>query len=594
MSDTVQEIKDRLSIVDVIAPYVTLKKAGRHHKGLCPFHNEKTPSFMVSPERGFYHCFGCGRGGDMFTFVQELEGLDFRGALALLAEKAGVPVITEPKAHRDRREKLFAILEDARDFFRETLDANKAARAYLEKRGISSESVQQWGLGYAPAEWRATLEHLSGKGYDASLIEAAGLVKKPEETEGRKQETEKKPYDRFRGRIIFPISDVSGRIIGFSGRLFPETEREQAKYLNSPETDVFDKSRVLYGFDRAKSAIRKYGFAILVEGQLDLLLAHQAGYANTVALSGTAFTEAHARLIKRYAENLVLAFDGDRAGVAASGRAALLALGAGLNVKLATLPPNEDPADVIQRDTAEWKHAIKGAVHVVDFYLAYLTNLYLPEGSRAGPEGERRFKLEVTRTVLPYIAAVENAVDRAHFVSVVAGRLGVPEIAVAEELGKLTKEQETNKKKQEVGTVQETSDLTEPAPSEPFLSRSDTLERLLVGLYQALDDEEHQELHDFLETRLSELIGQERVETVLASPEEARVSAIESDLFLDKHDENGDLATVVRELLDDLEHELVRLTYRDLTVRLKRAEQDGDQETIEAIVAEMGALAKKL
>lgn len=587
MSDTVQEIKDRLSIVDVVAPYVKLIKAGKHYKGLSPFNKEKSPSFFVSPDRGLYHCFSSGKGGDMFTFIEEMEGVDFRGALTLLAQKAGVEIVNEPQGQKDRREKIYEVLADAEEYFVERLAEKKEVQAYLTSRGLEEKTRILWRVGYVPREWRSLLEHLIHKGHAEVLVESAGLVKRPD-SEGAEEKSEgKRMYDRFRGRIMFPIRDVSDRVIGFSGRTFPAEDTQapdgQAKYINSPETSVFDKSRVLYGINHAKNHIRKYDFAVLVEGQFDLLMAHQAGYGNTMALSGTAFTEHHANLIKRYTENLVLAFDGDRAGVSASGRAASIALTFGLNVKIATLPPNEDPADVIQKNVSLWKSAIKEALHVVDFYLMYIKN--------SGYD-ERRFKLEVSRVVLPYIALITNAIDQSHFVSRVADTLGVPENAVLSELRKLTHTYPHAKETSH--SFLRDSTETPSAHYEPFLSRGDTLERLLVGVMQSLNDEKHGELHALIQTRLKEILEKDRITALLNSPEEARVSLIEGDLFLEEHEKEGNLWNLVKELLDDLAKEMKRVQWRETILKLKHAEKNNDAEKTQALLEEINLLAREI
>jgi DNA primase len=523
MSDTVQQIKDRLNIVDVVGPYVKLTKAGKYHKGLCPFHKEKSPSFMVTPDRGFFHCFGCGKGGDLFTFVEEMERVDFKGALKILAEKAGVPIVYGQGEDKSARDRLYAVLEAARDFFVAHLDS--AARGYLVDRGILGPLVTQWSLGYAPAEWRALVDHLRTKGFPDADMLSAGL--------GKKKEGTPHLYDTFRGRIIFPIRDSSGRVIAFTGRIFPN-EEGQAKYLNSPETALFEKSKVLYGIDIAKGGIRSLNSAILVEGQVDLLMAHQAGYTNTLALSGTAFTDEHAALIKRHTENLVIAFDGDRAGIAAAGRAASIALSAGLNVKVAAMPPGEDPADLIRRDSALWKQAIRDAVHVIDFYLAHLM--------KAGYDA-RQLKLEASRVVLPYVVQIQNAIDQAHFIQRVAEAIGVPEDAVRVELRKL----EAGSVKQESGASN--SNLQ---PSTSF-----SLERLLSALKEETED---------------------------------RALVIEADLFLEQYP--GSRADAVRELEAELAKREMRGHYRAVVARLKDAEQRGGD--VDALMVELARLAKSL
>src|SRR5580698_5887155 len=361
MSDTVQQIKDRLSIVDVVSGYVKLDRAGSTLRARCPFHSEKTPSFFVSPERGTFHCFGCGVGGDIFSFIEQIEGLDFKGALKVLADKAGVEIVYERggKEKRDDRDRLFELLESATIFYIGRL--SEEAKQYLHERGMQDATIKEFRLGLAGNGWTDCSDHLKAKGFTEKEIIDAGIGKKGERS----------ILDKFRNRIMFPIADSAGRVIGFSGRIFGENASPEApKYLNSPETPLFHKSRILYGFDKAKLSMRKLGCAVLVEGQMDLLASHQAGWGNTVAVSGTAFTPEHAQLIRRMTDNLVIALDADEAGMKAAGRAARAALQGGLNVKVARLPAGSDPADLILKEGADkWKAAIKESKDIITFLL---------------------------------------------------------------------------------------------------------------------------------------------------------------------------------------------------------------------------------
>jgi len=411
--DTVQQVKDRLSVVDVVSQYVKLERSGQSMRGRCPFHAEKTPSFFVSPERGTYHCFGCGEGGDIFTFVEKIEGIDFKGALKILAEKAGVELVYEKKGERDDRERLFELLEAATIFYSSRLTDD--ARAYLKSRGVEDGTIHAFRLGWAGESWSEASDHLRKKGFSENDIVLGGLAKKGD----------RGLIDKFRNRIIFPIADSAGRVIGFSGRIFGENASPEApKYLNSPETPLFHKSRILYGFDRAKIAIRKHNFAVLVEGQMDLILSHQAGWANTVAVSGTAFTPEHARLVKRMSDNLVLALDADQAGIKAAGRAARAALQGGLNVKVAQLPSGLDPADLIVKEGVEaWRAAIKGSKDIITFLLDVLQ-----EHAKA-PDAFRR---SVESIVLPFVGDMQSPIEREQQIAQIAKRLGVSAAAVTD------------------------------------------------------------------------------------------------------------------------------------------------------------------
>ncbi len=428
-ANTVQQIKDKLSIVDVVSQYVKLTRAGASLRARCPFHAERTPSFHVSPERGTYHCFGCGVGGDIFSFVEAVEGLDFKGALKVLAEKAGVEIVYERGGSRrlaeekDERGRLFELLEAATIFYSSRLDA--PAKKYLRERGITEATAQQFRLGWAGNGWSELSEYLKQKKYTDREIVEAGLAKRQDGGSASWRIT-----DKFRNRIMFPIADSAGRIVGFSGRIFGEHASPEApKYLNSPETPLFHKSRILYGFDKAKLAIRKLSCAVLVEGQMDLLASHQAGWGNTVAVSGTAFTADHAALIRRMTDNLVIALDADEAGIKAAGKAARAALQSGLNVKVAQLPKGLDPAELIHKEGADaWKKAIRDSKDVITFLLDVLEE-YAPQPDR--------FRRVVETVVLPFLSDVQSPIAREQYLRQIAKRLDVSEASVAEALAKV-------------------------------------------------------------------------------------------------------------------------------------------------------------
>ncbi|MES2931341.1 MAG: DNA primase [Patescibacteria group bacterium] len=425
--DTVEQIKAKLSIVDVVSPYVKLTKSGRNYKGLSPFNKEKTPSFYVNPERGTYYCFSSGQGGDQFEFIQKMEGVDFKGALKILAEKAGVEIVYSgsgaSKQDKDKRDRLYEATARAEALYTANLLEGKklegSAYAYALSRGLSEESIKTWGLGYAPDAWRTVLEKLTEGGFTNAELVQAGLVKEADEKKGTW-------YDRFRNRLMFPIRDAAGRTVAFTGRALDPND--QAKYLNSPETDLYKKSEILFGMDKAKDAIRQRGFALLVEGQMDLLLLHQIGFTNTIALSGTALTSQHLSLIKRYADNLMLALDSDRAGLNASMKNAIVALKSGMRVKAVKLPVGKDPADLAVSDPKDLTSRIKDAQPIVEFFLSVLT-----ESER----DQHRLIILVEKTVLPLIAAIQSPMEREHFVGVAARSLGSTPEAIREGLLRL-------------------------------------------------------------------------------------------------------------------------------------------------------------
>jgi DNA primase len=344
MSSSVDQIKSKIDIVSLVGSYIKLDKAGTNFKGKCPFHNEKTPSFFVSPDRGSYYCFGCQAKGDIFTFVQEFEGLDFIGSLKILADKAGVTLEQYDRGEKTEKERLHNVLEQAVFFYEKKLSENKQALDYLFGRGVTEETLKNFRIGFAPLEWRELYEYLKERGVTEKDMFEVGLIKKPGDTA-----REKSPYDTFRGRIVFPISDSSGRIVGFSGRILVPDEKSP-KYLNSPETSLFNKSEILFGLDKAKKDIRLKDYSILVEGQMDIVMLHQAGITNTVASSGTALTENHLVKLRRLSNRIIMAYDGDSAGFSASNRSAQIALSLGMELKIAEMPTGKDPADLAKDD----------------------------------------------------------------------------------------------------------------------------------------------------------------------------------------------------------------------------------------------------
>lgn len=569
MSDTVEKIKERLTIVDVVQPYLKLTRAGKYWKGLSPFTKEKTPSFFVSPDKGLYHCFSTGKGGDMFTFVQEMESVDFKGALKILAEKAGVELAEQSRESKDERDLLFAALDAATAFYVAELKNRPHAIEYLHSRGIEQATIEHWKIGYAPKDWRVLRDHLAQKGFKDETLLAAGLVKKPDREDGSGSEV--KPYDRFRGRVLFPIFDVSGRVIAFSGRIFEDDpQHPQAKYLNSPEGMLFDKSRALYGIHEAKSGIRTLGFSMLVEGQVDLVMMHQLGYRSAVATSGTSLTASHVEILKRYSPNVLLAYDGDKAGINATYRAALLLLTAGCNVKVVALPAGKDPADMALTDIATLKESIKHAEPVITFFVSHLRRTVSDDRSRL---------LEVGRLVLPLVAKVQNALDQEHFIKQIAESISASEEALRVELKKVPPE----------GVVAAQQEKN------PFFA-DDARERLLFGLLRTYEDVAHPEAMRVKAAFIAEF-GAERYETDKARgdgyEESARMLASENFFLLQPPESEAEKLT---ELLDERRPEMarVRAEYDTLTKALKRAESEHNDTEVARLMTELRELSKKI
>ena len=415
------EIKSRLPVVEVIGESVILKRAGSAYKGLCPFHGEKTPSFVVTPERESWHCFGCGKRGDIFDFVMERDGLDFREALTRLADKAGVE-LSERTAREDRRRRrLREALEGAIAWYREVLVRTpqaERARDYLAERGFSEETLERFAVGYAPNAWEALTKRLSGRGYSDQELLDAGLAS-PSKRGG--------VIDRFRGRIIIPIRDPSGRATGLGGRILPGADGP--KYLNSPATPLFDKSRTLFGIDRAKGAIRKEKLTVIVEGYTDVMAAHQAGFANVVASLGTALTAGQVELATRYADGVALAYDVDLAGEAATQRGLLEELGPDASVskvRVIRIPTGKDPDELIRTDPDAWRTAVAEAKPVIEYFIDRAA-ADVDLGSVAG-------RREVTGRVLAILKRVPDPVERALYLQQLARVVNVEERTLADAL----------------------------------------------------------------------------------------------------------------------------------------------------------------
>ena len=437
----VDDIKARLDIVDVIGSYVPLQRSGKNYKALCPFHEEKTPSFVVFPETQSWHCFGaCGTGGDIFSFVMKKEGVDFQGALRLLAERAGLSLDAyQPEGDADARlrERLRELHAAATAHFQKNLQhpAAAAARAYLETRGLEAETIAVFQLGFALDAWEDTLTYLKGLGFTLDELEMAGLVVRRED--GR-------VYDRFRNRIIFPIHDTQGRVVAFAGRVLGDGH---PKYLNSPQTPIFDKGRTLYGYAQAVRAIRREDRVVIVEGYMDVLSAHQAGYRNVVASMGTALTPTQLRLLSRHTSHIVLALDADAAGQKAALRGievarehlerdvrpmitptGALRFEATLNVdmRILRLPEDMDPDDLIRQAPERWQTLVEEALPVVDFYIQHLEetlDLSTPQG-----------KSEALQKMRPLLRELSSGTLQYHYIQKLARLLHVDERVLAADI----------------------------------------------------------------------------------------------------------------------------------------------------------------
>ena len=418
--DFVAAVRNAGDVVRLVSDYVPLKPAGRRLKGLCPFHHEKTPSFSVDPQMQLFYCFGCQAGGDAFKFVMLYEKLDFPEAVEFLAKRWGVPLPkTSARPGDDQRARQLLINDAAATFFRAQWgdpSRGRAARAYIAKRGVSDEVATRFSLGYAPESWDALGDALRSRGFKPSEILEAGLAVARKEGTGQ--------YDRFRDRVIFPIQDVSGRTIAFGGRALGDSE---PKYLNSPETVTYVKGENLFGLNLAKEAIRREGFAILVEGYLDLVVLHQAGFENAVASLGTALTAAQVKLLARYAERVVVSYDGDAAGVSAAARSLELFLDRGFDVRVAAIPGGLDPDDFVRERGAP---AYDALVREAPGYLDFIVQRELAGRDLARPDEQ----VAAINAILPKLARLESAVHRAAWAGRLADALRIDDDLLMQEL----------------------------------------------------------------------------------------------------------------------------------------------------------------
>lgn len=424
---TIQQIKERLDIVNLVSSYIKLQKTGINYRAVCPFHSEKKPSFFVSPARQMFRCFGCGASGSIFDFVMKIEGVEFGDALRILAKRAGVELPTFHPELKTKRQRLYEICDLSCRFFEKHLEkssAGKKVKEYLLKRGIKEETIKKWRLGYSPETWQGLSDFLVGRGYLREEIVQAGLAVKSEKSQT--------PYDRFRNRIMFPVFDLNSQVIGFGGRITesPKSDEEAiAKYINTSNTLLYDKSRVLYGLNFARMDIRKKDSCILTEGYTDVILSHQEGFTNTVASSGTALTAYQLGILKRYTSNLLTAFDMDFAGDVATKRGIELAQELDFEVKVISMSQEKDPADIILENPKEWEKAIEKSQEIMGFYFESA----LAKCDKNSPQGKK----EIAALLLPSIKKIPNRILQSHWLQKLANLLKVSEETVVEELKKV-------------------------------------------------------------------------------------------------------------------------------------------------------------
>jgi DNA primase len=581
MTDQVlQDIKDRLDIVEVIGSYIPLKKSGTNFKAVCPFHNESTASLMVSPQKQIWHCFGCGEGGDVFGFVMRYENIEFREALKMMAERAGIelPAFQRPaNAPPDISGELIRVNNFAAKFYHQVLrsPAGDAALKYLHDRGLTEATLDQWQIGFAPDDFHALERALAQKQVKPELMVQAGVSVKNDNGQ---------VYDRFRNRITFPIFNYFGEVAGFTARILSSDDKQQAKYVNSPETDIYNKSRILFGLNFAKESIRKKDEVVVVEGQLDVIQAHQAGFTNVVASSGTALTEQQLVMLGRLTKNLKFCFDADTAGSNATRRAGELALQQGFRLKIINLKNVKDPDDLIRQSPGLWQKAVHEAVWFIDFYLERAST-----GFEAGSVEQKHY---LSEEVLPLLRFIADPLEQDHYIHSLSTDFMVSESVIREQL----------KKTSPFPAAARAVSLPPPAPPGTPGAVAAVLEKQVVGgllsvpdflafvREQGLDDDEisNPNLRQLARTALEGTLVESAVNQDTLAKE--AVFMVESEL---DNLNNNELA-FLRELkksLFMLKLNDIKRRQQELTVEIKKAEDQKNPSKIEELNKKFAHLA---
>jgi len=567
----IEEIKNRLDIVDVIGSYLKLQKTGANFRAICPFHSEKKPSFFVSPTRQIWHCFGCGSGYNIFDFVMKIEGIEFGDALRILAQRAGVELKPISKKLETERSRLYEICEFATRFFEKQLWESRSgqeAKEYLLRRQISEESIREWHLGYSPESWQGLTNFLISKGYKKEEIEKTGLAIKKNSQD---------IYDRFRGRIIFPIFDLNSQVIGFSGRVFKDKDKDNiAKYINTPNTLLYDKSRILYGLDRAKLEIRRKNSCILVEGYTDVILAHQNNFKNVVAISGSALTPWQLKILKRYSENLILSFDMDIAGDSATKRGIDLAQSLGFDIKILTLGEQGlDPADLISQNPKKWEEEIENAKSILDFYFQSAFN----NNDSKSPEGKK----QISKVLLPIIKRIPNQIEKSFWIQKLARNLEVREEVVVEELKKTKLEEEIyGLEREEIINL-------------PQKSRQELLEErlltLLIKFPQNLNQLEKGSFSFLPKTKEILAFFKKKSEKIPAESEDY-FNYLNMKAEMEEINE-GDALLEVQACLKEIQSQNIKEQLRQISQEIKKAEEEKNAEKIKGLIQEFQKIANQ-
>ena len=583
MSDTVNEIKARLPIEHLVAEYVVLKRIGKSLKGLCPFHSEKTPSFIVSPDKGIAYCFGCQKGGDIFKFLMEVENVDFAEALKILSEKTGVPLEKESSKNfvrKGEKDVLLDIHEEATCFYESELfsERGKTAMDYLLKRGLTEKTIKQFRLGLAPDDFEKTHQLLLKNGYKHAQILQSGLAV-------AKDTSLSHIYDRFRGRLMFPVQDSLGRVVGFGGRAL--SAEQQPKYLNSPEAPIYQKNQLLYGFYQSKATIKVTKQVVIVEGYMDYLMAYQDGLKNVAAVNGTALTKRHLTQLKPYIEELVFSFDMDKAGQEAARRSFELTQDFEFMVRMLVLPSGKDIADFVLEKPGELKSLLSGIQLFADHYYQELFTRF----DKNSPGGKRKILAEFAMLM----SKIKSSVERDGYVCKLAADLAVPEVQIYDELN-IMKFSQHHPAKQAL----EAEKAHQYTPEEILLGLLLNFPKCFFAIKDKVSQGDFPEkikaiYNQFLSNYNPQGTDQEAVLAILSGLDgEHKPQASLMSLFVEEN--YGDLPpeTIEKEILDliaKIKQKNITGLRQGLHKKLKEAESNNDQEEMQKILIELSNLS---
>ncbi len=589
MPSPVEQIKSQLDIVDVIGEYVRLKQSGQNFKGLCPFHHEKTPSFMAHREKQIWHCFGCGLGGDIFEFIEKMENVDFPEALEILARKANIEIKPQDFKESGKRTRFLELVAAADDYWHEQLlksPSAQTARDYLKKRGIDIDIAKTFHLGYAPDNWEALVKYLKTKNYTTEEMLLVGLITK---------NTKGTFYDKFRDRIMFPIADIHRRTIGFGGRMI-KIETNEPKYMNSPQCPVYNKSLVLYNLDKAKSYIKETGYALLVEGYMDVIGCWQAGITNVVSTSGTALTREQVKLLKRYTKELRLAFDADLAGQSASERGIDIALQAEMEVKVISLPAGEDPDTWARKESTQFKQMIKEAKPIGDYTMDTIL--------KAVDINTREGKKQAAQKILQAIAKLSDPVEKDYYLKQASQKFGIDDRSLRERFASFTKPTPTYGEVDRIEVSITSTIDRQQLLSERLLSiilyLPDHLE--YVGKKLAPEVLHPMELVDLYRRTLVFYTERKQLDLDAFKQElasEADLIKLVESLWLRAEQEfsgreEDELSQELSILLDSLQHLYLTRQLKVVSGQIKQAESDGNQQNLVQFLEKFNDLSQAL